>query len=336
MERVAMATPASSEADVLCEQGRALLKERKYPEALAIFESAVALDSRHIPAHEGAATSAFASRDFAKAAAHYKKVSVLDVRRAEPLINLGAVYNRMQDYANAARSLRQAISKDKKSATAYYNLGIAYKGQNQHSLAISAYKEAIRLDPKMPESHLNLGNVFLEMGNTQHAIQQFEKALELEPRFEKARKSLDKARQALEASRLSQNPFGRLVKEDDVARRQQAVVLPVLSPQERFDDRQFLHQLAKETENLSLAVIAQLQDELGPAVLRLQQVSAQSGEARALYREAQQTAAISARFSAVAAALHAKTEAIRLHEKDVRGGSPSGTDQPRVAAGVPT
>jgi tetratricopeptide (TPR) repeat protein len=314
-----MATPALSEADSICDQAKTLLKERKYEEARGLYEQALEKDPRNIPAHEGIAAAAFVLKDFDSAATHYKKLSMLDVRRAEPLINLGAVYNRMGDFATAARTLRQAISKDRKSAAAYYNLGIAYKGQNQQSLAISAYKEAIRLDPTMAESHQNLGNVYFDMGNFQSAILHHEKALELNPKFEKARKGLEKARFAQDEAKRTQNPFGRLVDESEVSGRQQVAAYRELSAQERFEDRQALHQMAKEAEQLAVAVKTQIREELSPAILRLQQTSAQQDDARSLYREAEQITRIAGRFCAVADAMRTKTEAIRQHEKVVRG-----------------
>lgn len=313
-----MATPMLSESDSICDQAKVLLREHKYAEALELYNLALQKDARSIPALEGAAASAFVLKDLAKAAEHYRKLSMLDVRRAEPLINLGAVYNRQGDYANAARTLRQAISKDRKSATAYYNLGIAYKGQNQQSQAISAYKEAIRIDPSMPEAHQNLGNVYQEMGNTHSAIIEFEKALQLNPKFEKARKGLEKARAAQDEAKRSQKPFGRLVSESDVSRGQQMLRFRDLQPQERFEDRQTLHQLAKETEQLATATNTQIREELAPGILKMQQCSAQADDAKAIYREIQHLSTAATRFAALSNAMRAKTDAIRDHEKVIR------------------
>jgi len=314
-----MATPALNEADALCDQAKVLLKERKFAEAQKLYDEAVARDSRSIPAHTGAAAAAFVLKDYQKAATHYKKLSMLDVRRAEPLINLGAVYNRMGDFVNAARTLRQALSKDRKSAPGYYNLAIAYKGQNQQSMCISAYKEAIRLDPKMSDAYLNLANLYLEVGNFHHAVIHFEKALEIDPKFEKARRGLEKAHEAQDAAKRSQNPFGRLVNEEEVAKHQQDVTYRALSQQERFEDRQLLHQLAKESEALANLVVTQLHEELIPAILRLQQISAQADDSRALYREAQLTTKVTTKFLASATTIREKTEGVRAHEKAIRG-----------------
>jgi tetratricopeptide (TPR) repeat protein len=313
-----MATPALSEADTLCDQAKALLKERKFADAQKLYEQAVARDSRSIPAHEGAAATAFALKDYQKAATHYKKLSTLDVRRAEPLINLGAVYNRLGDFGGAARTLRQALSKDRKSAAGYYNLGIAYKGQNQHSMCISAYKEALRLDPKMYDAHLNLANLYVEVGNFHQAIIHFEKSLEIEPKFEKAKRGLEKAREAQEEAKRSQNPFGRLVNEEEVAKHQTEVKYRDLSQQERFEDRQQLHQLAKEAESLATLLVAQLHEEVIPAVLRLQQISVQADDARAMYRESQHASTLVTKFLASAAALRDKSDSVRAHEKAIR------------------
>jgi len=314
-----MAIPASDNADVLCDQGKSLLRGKKFAEARDLFLQAIEVDARSIPAHEGAAAAAFQLNDLAAAAAHYQKISTLDVRRAEPLINLGAVYNRMRDYGAASRTLRQAVGKNKKSPDAYYNLGIAYKGQNQHSQAISAYKEALKIDPQMAEAHQNLGNLYLEMGNLQQSIAHFEKALAINPKFEKAGRSLERAKASLQESKRLQKPFGRLVQEDDVASRKAKPAYRHLSEQERFDDRERLHQHAEETEHLAAVAISRLRDELCPSILKLQQISAQSDEAKALYRESKNAAALAARFSAAVEALHAKVQAIRQYEQVIRG-----------------
>jgi tetratricopeptide (TPR) repeat protein len=118
-------------ADELHAAGREFLKAKDYGSAISAFEESIAVDQRHIPAHEGLATTCFATHAFERAAELFHRVSLLDPRRAEPLINLGAVLNRQGDYGKAVRVLRQALAKNRTSAEAYYNLGIAYKSQAQ-------------------------------------------------------------------------------------------------------------------------------------------------------------------------------------------------------------
>ncbi len=312
-----MAAPALSEAGVLCEQARALMKARKLAEARAVYEDAIAKDGRHIAAYEGAAAAAFALKDFEGAAAHYKKLTLIDVRRAQPAINLGAVYNRLGDFNSAIKTLRNAITRDKKSAAAYYNLAIAHKGLNQQSMAVTAYKEAVKLDPKMVDASFNLGNLLLEMGSYQQAVMYFQKALEADPTFEKAQRGLERANEAKDESRKSQNAFGRLVDEGAASRPQDEVEHRLLTPAERQEDRAALHELSKETENLGLAVLTQLRDDFGPALQGLSH-AASKGDARHLPEENQSLHDAAERFRSIAVALTQKIEAIREHERLIR------------------
>jgi tetratricopeptide (TPR) repeat protein len=310
--------PTVSDVTALCDQARALMKQKKVSEARALFEQAIELDSRSIPAFEGAAATAYAEKDFERAAAHYKKLTLLDLRRAQPAVNLGAVYNRLGDFNNALRTLRTAVSKDKKCAAAYYNMGIAHKGLNQLSMAVTAYKEAVRLDPKMVDASYNLANLLLEMGSFQQAVLYFEKSLEADPNFEKARRGLQRAYDAKDESKKSQKAFGRLVDEEATARNQEEVEYRLLTPKERFEDRVALHQLAKETENLAIALLAQLRDELSPALQKMQHMASVGGDARNLRAEDEVLNQATGSFHNVSAAFCEKLNAMRDHERLMR------------------
>lgn len=310
--------PAVSEVGTLCEQARALMKLKKLSEARALFEQAVELDPRSIPAFEGAAATAFAEKDFERAAAHYKKLTLLDLRRAQPSVNLGAVYNRLGEYTGALKALRTAVSKDRKCAAAYYNMAIAHKGLNQLSMAVTAYKEAVRLDPKMVDASFNLANLLLEMGSFQQAVLYFEKALEADPSFDKARRGLQRAYDAKDESKKNQKAFGRLVDEEATARNQEEAEYRLLTPKERFEDRTALHQLSRETENLATAVLAQLHDELAPALQKLQHTASAGGNARHLSSESDLLTEAAGRFRGIATAFNEKLAAMRDHERLIR------------------
>jgi len=310
--------PTVSDVSALCDQARALMKQRKVSEARALYEQAIERDNRSIPAFEGAAATAFAEKDFEKAAAHYKKLTLLDLRRAQPAVNLGAVYNRMGDFNGALKTLRTAVAKDKKCAAAYYNMGIAHKGLNQLSMAVTAYKEAVRLDPKMVDASYNLGNLLLEMGSYQQALVYFEKALEADPNFEKARRGLQRAYDAKDETKKNQKAFGRLVDEEVTARNQEEHEFRLLTPKERFEDRQALHQLAKETENLAIAFLAQLRDELTPALQRMQHMASAGGDSRNLRAEDEGLHDATSGFHNVAGAFGEKISTVREHERLMR------------------
>jgi tetratricopeptide (TPR) repeat protein len=269
----------SNEAEALCQQAREAVRRRQIPEGIALYEQVLAADERNVKAHEGIATAAFMVGDYDRAEQHFKRLSILDTKRADPLVNLGAVYNRRGDHDAAVKALRQALTKNRKCAEAYYNLGIAHRGQNQVSMAISAYKEAIRLAPQMAEAYQNLGNAYVEMGNLQQAQLNFQRAIDINPSFEKARRGLEMARQKSQDAAKTTNPFGRLVDVNEMRQKESvAARFRDLTDEERLEDRTFVHRLARNFDKAAGDVLTHLQGKLMPSLLVVSHSFAQSDD----------------------------------------------------------
>lgn len=313
--------PVQTEIESLCQRARECVRRRQIPEAIAFYEQALQVDERDQRPHEGIATAAFLVADYDRAEKHFKRLSQLDPRRADPLVNLGAVYNRRSSYVEAVRVLRQALSKNRKCAEAYYNLGIAYKGQNQLSMAISAYKEAIRLAPDMPEAYQNLANTYVDMGNLQQAILNFHRALQINPAFEKARRGLEHAQQLVEAQAQSASPFGRLVDAAHLSQRSThaspSPPLRALTEVERLEDRQAVQRLAGAFETAAQEVLRRLKEDLTPALLGVSHAFAQSDDRRRLL--AAQTALMEALelHRAATGPLLKAGDALQAYEEDL-------------------
>lgn len=310
--------PDQLSIDSLIEQARDLMRQRDYPQAVAVYTSALEQNDMSAAAHEGLATAAFMMQDYDLAVKHYKRVTMLDPRRVEPLINLGAVYNRKAEYQTAVKQLRNALSKDRKSAEAYYNLGIAYRGMKSYSMAISAYREAIRLKPDMAEAYQNLANAYVEQGNTQQAILNYRRALELRPDFERARRGLEQAQNAVSEAKKSMSPFGRLVDTAQPKAEVKQAALRVLTPQERFEDRTQVHQCAKAVEQAAAVLLNQLRDHLIECLLKLNQAFSQSDDRYNFREEYLSYRAAHAEFQRAVAMLTQQSHALRAHEKFIR------------------
>jgi tetratricopeptide (TPR) repeat protein len=302
----------------LLQQARKSLKQGDVPQAEQLYEQAVAQDPGHIGAHEGLATAAFISQKYARAIELYRRVLQLDPRRAQPLVNIGAIHNRQGEFQQATKILRQALSKDRKCAEAYYNLGIAHKGLGQLSMAVSAYREAIRLAPEMAEAYQNLANVYLEMGNTQQAIVNYRRALELKPDFDRARRGLEKAQNLLNHAKQSASPFGRLVRIEEAKVSGAETKMRVLSPQERFEDRLAVHGRAKDLERVAAGVLNQLRDELEPALRALAHEFMQNDGRYSFVDEFGVFQRAFLTFKHGVAKLEQSSELLRAHERFIR------------------
>lgn len=246
-----------------------LLKEKQYVDALQILEQVPLAE----PAHqqellELQALAYFKTKQYEQAAACYQRLVELDPRSPKPLVNLGAVYNRMQKYAEAIDALRRAIQRDRNSVDAYYNLGTAQKNSGHRDLAVSAYKEALRINPQLDLAHLNLANVYLDMSNLSMATNHFRTALEISPQLEAAREGMQKA-QELEQQRAElNNPFGRLVDAASVGQNASPTIRK-LTEGERHNDREELLKLVKGARNAARHVSEELREKMHPALLAL-------------------------------------------------------------------
>lgn len=308
-----------SEVDELVANARSALKSKDLDSAVKFLDQAIAIDASHVIAHEILAGVCFLKQDFEKAATLYKRVSMLDPKNSGALVNAGAALNKQKNFNEAIKSLRLALAKDRRCPEAYYNLGIAERGLKHLAMSVSAYKEAIRLKPDFVEALSNLGRVLLEMNNHSQAITYFRKALEVEPTFKLAQKGLKKAEEASYQLKQSRDPFGRLVDMDEIEKKNQAEAKSIeLTPQERFEDRDTVHKLAKASELLAVELLAQMKDELSPAVLGISRLMTEEKNSKHWAKEQMEYQAAFRRFLLRMEKLKEKTDELTAHEKAIQ------------------
>lgn len=264
--------PPSPEFIALMDQGKQLLKQRLFDQALLVFQQAQQIDDDRPELHEAIAATYAMSGNLESAIEHYRRVTLLAPRKSVAFVNLGALYNRIGDYAKAVESCRKAVQVDRKSADGYYNLGIAHRKLNQLPLALPAYREAIRLKPKMIDAHYNLGNVFLDMGNAREAIHHFKEAIAIDPEFAKAKVGLEKAEQLKIQGKVTSSPFGRLVDANaavNQADELDASKMKALSDDDREQDHHMLKVLDRSIARAAKDLRDQLRLKLVPEIKEL-------------------------------------------------------------------
>ena len=262
----------------LYQQARQLLKERKVNEAIEIYQRIISTKPTEKKAHTGLATVFFQLKKYPEAIDHFKTLCKLSPADASPYINMGAIYNRMGEYRQALDVLRKAVQKDKKSADAFYNMGIAHKGLNQLSMAVTAYKQAIAFDPNMVDAHFNLGNVYLEMKNHTQAHMSFSRALEITPSFKKAINALKLLEVESTKEKAGFNPFGRLVDESTLRKKNVSIATREITEEEREVDRKELHKLCEEVQVIAESIIRDLKTGVTPSILNLNRCISQGAK----------------------------------------------------------
>lgn len=260
---------ADSNITELFQQARQYLKKRQIDDAIEAYQRIISIKPSEKKAHSGIAAAYFQLKQYQDAIKHFEELTRLSPAEASPYINMGAIYNRMGEFKQALSVLRKAVQKDKKSADAFYNMGIAHKGLNQLSMAVTAYKQAIVFDPEMVDAHFNLGNVYLEMKNLTQAHLSFTHTLEIAPHFKKAANALKNLDTETEKEKQNFNPFGRLVDESSLRKKDISTSIQDLSPEERKKDRQEIHDLCDEIKDAAHAVVDDLKKGFTPSLLHL-------------------------------------------------------------------
>ncbi|QDT42943.1 TPR repeat-containing protein YrrB [Gimesia alba] len=260
---------SDSKITELFQQARKQIKDRNISQAVEIYQRILSIKPAEKKAHAGIAAAYFQLKQYQDAIKHFEQLARLSPADASPYINIGAIYNRMGEYKQALNVLRKAVQKDKKSADAFYNMGIAHKGLNQLSMAVTAYKQAIVFDPDMVDANFNLGNVYLEMKNHTQAHSSFSRTLELSPHFKKAINALKKLDIETTKEKQNFNPFGRLVDETSLRKKDTSISTKQLSVEERLKDRGEIHQLCEEIKEVSSSIVDDLKKGFTPNLLNL-------------------------------------------------------------------
>lgn len=254
---------------------KGLLQQQKVPDAITVLTKFLDANPRDRDAQELLGMAHFIGRDYEQAEQAFQKLTQMDPMYAAAWVNLGAVQNLQKNYQGATKSLRKAIQRDKKSASAYYNLGIAQKAMRMNSMAISAYREAIKLQPKMAEPYTNLGNLHIEMKSLTQAIRVLEDGVTHCPNSQKMAAILQKAKGIKEGNRRNEAPLGRLVNEEELAKRQIHTAKRDLTTKERNEERETLRAVSKEIREITKPVVTLLDDPLHHQLHLLHMVAAQ-------------------------------------------------------------
>jgi tetratricopeptide (TPR) repeat protein len=204
--------------------GVALQDERRYDEAIAHYQRAVAYRPDYAPALNNLATAYRASGRLDDAVAAYHRA--LDVQPdfpdaqynlANALLDKGATDEAVSRFETALRSLpdsvdvrnnlgialasqgrtddaivefQRAIALDPASATAHRNLADLLAAKGDRAGALAQLREAVRADPANGDAHYDLGLALLEAGSPDAAAAEFRAAVERLPASADARNNL--------------------------------------------------------------------------------------------------------------------------------------------------
>lgn len=144
-------------------------EESKTQEAIALYESILARESRHAPS----------------------------------AINLGTIFYNQGEFLMAERMYRQAVDADPNYALAFFDLGNVLDELQRLPEAVEAYRTAIRLVPKYADAHYNLALALERLDERRRALRHWEIYLKLDPAGPWANHARGQARKILEREKLT-------------------------------------------------------------------------------------------------------------------------------------
>jgi tetratricopeptide (TPR) repeat protein len=143
-----MQSAALSEAETQYYEGELLLSLRQIPEAKALLEKSVALDSHN----------------------------------SHSLVSLGIVRLIEQRPEEGEKLFQSALEADSGNYLAHYYHAETLARHQRYEEAIKSYKQAIALKPDLANLFVGLGYAYLKAGNEDEAIKTFQEATRVNPR----------------------------------------------------------------------------------------------------------------------------------------------------------
>ncbi|MDA0712173.1 MAG: tetratricopeptide repeat protein, partial [bacterium] len=195
-------------ADAQNAKGVVLVKQRKYAEALQLFNTALSLNPNdagyrinvaiayHLQGDKNAATSAYqeavaSNREFAGVLDFLGRASDA-VRAAAPAIDPiqmaaaqkayddGAAFLRLGRFDRAKDALDRALSLNPQNADAFNARGVIDTKQRNYSDALAQFNKAIGLDGKNAGFYINRAIVYHLMGRKDDALREYAQAVRLD------------------------------------------------------------------------------------------------------------------------------------------------------------
>lgn len=172
-------------------QGNALFEQKKFVEALALYQGFLDKYPMLYKVRLNLANCHIELQEYDKAIAEYQKVlEGLNAEAADKKDNkllaqlyagIGDAYMRQNQFKEAEQYFKKSIDIDPADHALAYNVAEIMMQAGNADEAIRYYEMAIRIKPDWPKSYLKLGYAWLNKGNNLKAVESFNKLVEISP-----------------------------------------------------------------------------------------------------------------------------------------------------------
>jgi tetratricopeptide (TPR) repeat protein len=182
---------------VLNNHGIVLERLKRFQDALASFDRAIALRSEYADAHSNRGNVLKALRRFDEALASYDRAIALRPQFTEAHSNRGDVLCELKRFEEALASCERALAARPDFAEAHCNRGNALRKLKRLNEALASYDRALALKPDYAEAHSNRGTVLHDLMRFEEELASYNSAVALRRDFAEALSNRGNALQEL-------------------------------------------------------------------------------------------------------------------------------------------
>ncbi len=184
-----------SEADNLFLKANRLYADKKYAEASADYDKAIALDAANWRYRLNLGLALKKQGLAEEALAAFRKAVEINPEVSSANKEVGEALARAENFAEARPFFEKAAALDPDNADIHYNLGLCLSRLGEPEAALGQFQRVVELQPDYADAHLEIGTLFIGQNKIPEAVASLEKFLALAPQHEKA----GLARQLLQA-----------------------------------------------------------------------------------------------------------------------------------------
>jgi tetratricopeptide (TPR) repeat protein len=178
------APPSAAQA---IEQGKQLLAQRRYPEAIARFNQVLAADPRNEAALRFRAVSLFGLSRFAESKTDMDTLIKLKPNDAQLLATRAMTSLGLRQVDQATVDVNRAIAIDPNNAAAYLGRGMANRMTGKVQEAIADLDRSIALNPKDSSAFTERGQAYMSLKQIDKGVVDFDQAIVLNQANDMAR-----------------------------------------------------------------------------------------------------------------------------------------------------
>ncbi len=163
------------------EKSDALYNEKKYPEAIAAYQSILEKQPDFFIIKKNIGDCYFAMQDYEKAVENYLQVNEKQPDRADLLISIANAYNNWGKQDQAIEWYKKVPASGIRDVNTAFNTGVVFANSGDQAGALKYFQKAVEIDPQFPDGYYQLGLCQVALGANPEAVAALNKFIELAP-----------------------------------------------------------------------------------------------------------------------------------------------------------